>query len=88
MHTLMLRARSSRRWRCFTLLLLCTALLGEAQIDPNEEDALEPTAATSTATISVLDAFRVMGTMTLWGVNLAMETAGYGERIVLGGAIG
>lgn len=40
----------------------------------------EPAAtATSAATISVLDAVRVMGSLTWWGVDLAMETAGYGE---------
>lgn len=70
--------------------MLCALMapLGQAQIDPNDRDALEPTTATSAATISVLDAFRVMSSMTSWGVDLAMETIGYGERLVSGGAIG
>lgn len=77
---LRVRARSKNRWRCVTLLCALIALLAQAQIDPNEGDALEPTTSTSAATISVLDAFRVMGSITWWGVDLAMETAGYGER--------
>ena len=60
------------------------AMVGLAQIEI-EEAAIEETnaATTSGATISILDAVRVMGSITWWGVDLAMETAGYGERLLL-----
>lgn len=56
-------------------------MLGKAQIEI-EEAAIEQTAAaaTSGATISILDAVRVMGSITWWSVDMAMETAGYGKR--------
>ncbi|CBJ33632.1 conserved unknown protein [Ectocarpus siliculosus] len=52
-------------------------IVSQAQMAASVEE--EPAAtATSAATISVLDAVRVMGSLTWWGVDLAMETAGYG----------
>lgn len=54
-------------------------MLGKAQIEI-EEAAIEQAAATSGATISILDAVKVMGSITWWGVDMAMETAGYGKR--------
>lgn len=58
------------------------AVLGLAQNDA-DEDAARPPAATSSATISVLDAARVISRFTWWGVDLAMESAGYGKRLRL-----
>lgn len=53
-------------------------IVSQAQMATSVEE--EPAAtATSAATISVLDAVRVMGSLTWWGVDLAMETAGYGK---------
>lgn len=69
---------TATRWRWFALLSVLTTMLGTAQIEI-EEAAIEQTAATSGATISVLDAVKVMGSITWWGVDMAMETAGYGK---------
>eukprot|EP00752_Nemacystus_decipiens_P016283 g14562.t1 len=52
-------------------------MLSKGQVDV-DEDAIEHTAATSGATISILDAVKVMGSISWWGVDMAMETAGYG----------
>lgn len=61
------------------MLFALTAVVGEAQTEI-EEAPREQTAATSGATISVLDAVKVMGSITWWGVDMAMETAGYGKK--------
>ena len=70
---------AATRWRWVALLCVLATMLSKAQIEI-EEAAIEQTAATSGATISILDAVKVMGSITWWGVDLAMETAGYGRR--------
>ncbi|CAM9495410.1 unnamed protein product [Scytosiphon promiscuus] len=74
------RSRSTSRWRC--LALLCGLIMvGQAQIGPTRQDEDSSAvhgAASSSATISMMDAVRVMGRLTWWGVDIAMETAGYG----------
>lgn len=65
-------------WKLCTLCCAAVAVLGGSQTTADQGIAVvQP--ATSAATISVLDAFRVMINFTGWGVDLAMETAGYGE---------
>ncbi|CAN0334184.1 unnamed protein product, partial [Ectocarpus sp. 12 AP-2014] len=72
------RGRSASQPRWVSLLYALMAMIvSQAQMAASVEE--EPGAtATSAATISMLDAVRVMGSLTWWGVDLAMETAGYG----------
>lgn len=73
---------TATRWRWFTLLCVLTTMLGKGQMPAHMEidvDATEQTTSTSGATISILDAVKVIGSITWWGVDIAMETAGYGK---------
>lgn len=76
-------------WRWVVLCCVTMVLLGRAQTttpttttitttETDPGDGASPMTATSAATISVLDAFRVVKSFTWWGVDLTMETAGYG----------
>lgn len=66
-------------WKLCTLCYAAMAVLGHSQTTADQGDDAVVQPATSAATISVLDAFRVVINFTGWGLDLAMETAGYGE---------
>lgn len=76
------------RWR-YKGLLMCFAMLvvialGNApqasHADSSSRTLEKAEAGTSAATISVVDAFRVVQGLTWWGVDMALETMGYGEK--------
>ena len=72
--------RANTRWKHWAVWCAAIAALVQAQTKMDEGAGLIPAAAsTSAATISVADAFGVMGRLSWWGIELAMETAGYGE---------
>lgn len=54
--------------------------LAHAGTIPDEDAGAADVAASSGAMISVFDTFGVVSNLGWWGLDLAMETAGYGER--------
>lgn len=82
-------ARSPARLRLAILLWAAMAVLGRAQANEKSEnmEATPASAPTSTATISVGDAFGVISSLTWWGVDLTMEMAGYGGFFFMGQSV-
>ena len=72
------RARTRRR--CIAVVFAALVVLTHAETTTKDEGEGGAVAASrSGAIISVFDAFGVVGHLGWWGVDKAMETAGYGE---------
>lgn len=72
--------RANTRWKHWAVWFAAMAVLVQAQAMPGEGAGVIPAdASTSGATISVADAFGILSRLSWWGIDLAMETAGYGE---------
>lgn len=61
---------------CRVLVMMATIVVAGFAAGPQESGD----DTTSSAAISLSDAFRVARSLTWWGVDAAMETMGYGER--------
>lgn len=73
--------RTNTRRRCLAVVFAALAVLAHAETTTEEEGAGRAVAASSSgATISVFDTLGVVGNLGWWGLDMAMETAGYGER--------
>lgn len=72
--------RANNRWKHWAVWFAATTVLVQAQAMLDEGAGVIPApASTSGATISVVDAFGVLSRLSWWGIDLAMETVGYGE---------
>lgn len=69
--------RGSARWKRWTLWFGAMCAVVHAQSAAMDESPYP--ASTSGATISVTDALGVVSRLSWWGIDLALETAGYGK---------
>lgn len=69
--------RGSARWKRWAVWFAAIAAFVPAQSAATDEGAYA--ASTSGATISVADALGVVGRLSWWGIDLALESVGYGE---------
>lgn len=76
--------RTNTRRRCLAVVVFAAmAALAHAETTTEDEGAgrgaVAAPAASSGATISLFDTLGVVSNLGWWGVDKAMETAGYGE---------
>lgn len=71
--------RANAKWKHWAVWFAAVAALVQAQTMLDEGGGVPAAASTSGAMISVADAFGVLSRLSWWGIDLAMETAGYGE---------
>ncbi|CAN0462981.1 unnamed protein product [Ascophyllum nodosum] len=65
-------------WRWIIFLCLLWTVLAQTKVGSKSEEGDYAPAAISRAILSLSDAYRVTSSLVWWGVDLAMETAGYG----------